>query len=178
MKYINVEIKARTSNAAFIREYLQKKGADFKGTDVQTDTYFKVPAGRLKLRQGKIENNLIYYDRPNQEGPKQSDFMLTAVQDGEALKAMLQKALGVKVAVTKTREIYYIDNIKFHIDELEGLGSFVEIEAGNKLANVSVEKLHEQCRFYMEEFGIREEDLLSNSYSDMVLEINGTLTTN
>lgn len=170
MKYINVEIKALSNNAAFIREYLQKAGADFKGTDVQTDTYFKVPSGRLKLRQGKIENNLIWYERPNQEGPKQSDFMLTAVQDGEALKAILQKALGVKVTVTKTREIYYIDNVKFHIDELEGLGSFVEIEAGNKLADVPVEKLDEQCRFYMEEFGIKEVDLLSHSYSDMFLE--------
>lgn len=170
MSYINIEIKARTGNAAFVREYLRKAGADFKGTDIQTDTYFMVPSGRLKLRQGKIENNLIYYDRPDQEGPKQSDFMLTPVQDGEGLKAILTKALGVKVTVVKTREIYYIDNIKFHIDTLEGLGNFVEIEAGNKLADVSVEKLHEQCAFYMKEFGIGEEDLISNSYSDMMLE--------
>lgn len=171
MKYKNVEIKARTGNASFIREYLQKAGAGFKGTDVQTDTYFKVPAGRLKLRQGKIENNLIYYDRPNQEGPKQSDFMLQPVEDGEGLRTMLAKALGIKVTVTKTREIYFINNVKFHIDQLEGLGNFVEIEAGNKTHDLPVEKLQEQCRFYMEEFGIKEEDLLANSYSDMLLDI-------
>lgn len=170
MQYINIEIKARTSQPAFVREYLIKAGADYKGTDIQTDTYFNVPTGRLKLRQGNIENNLIYYNRPNQQGPKQSDFMLTPVQDGEGLKSILTKALGIKVALTKTREIYYINNIKFHIDELEGLGSFVEIEAGNKLADLSVEQLQEQCRFYMEEFGIKEDDFLSHSYSDMLLE--------
>lgn len=170
MKFINIEIKARTTQADFIRDYLRKAGADYKGTDVQTDTYFKAPSGRLKLRQGKIENNLIYYDRPNQEGPKQSDFLLQPVQDSEGLKTILTKALGIKVTVTKTREIYYIQNIKFHIDQLEGLGSFVEIEAGNKLADLSVEELHEQCRFYMQEFGIKDEDLLSHSYSDMLLE--------
>jgi adenylate cyclase, class 2 len=170
MKYINIEIKARTRQADLIRDYLRKAGAEYKGTDVQTDTYFKVPSGRLKLRQGKIENNLIFYDCPDQEGPRQSDFLLQPVQDSEGLKTILTKALGIKVTVAKTREIYYIGNIKFHIDQLEELGSFVEIEAGNKLADLSVEELHEQCRFYMQEFGIKEEDLLSHSYSDMLLE--------
>lgn len=170
MAYINIEIKARTSKQESIRAYLKNAGADFKGADQQTDTYFNVANGRLKLRQGKIENNLIWYARANQEGPKQSDFLLTAVQDGEALKSILQNALGIKITVVKTREIYYIGNIKFHLDHLEGLGNFVEIEAGNKLADLPVEKLQEQCRFYMHEFGIEEKDLLASSYSDMLLE--------
>jgi predicted adenylyl cyclase CyaB len=92
------------------------------------------------------------------------------VHDGETLKSILQNAMGIKVAVVKTREIYYIGNVKFHIDELEGLGHFVEIEAGNKTADLPVEKLQEQCRFYMKEFGINDEDLLAHSYSDMLLE--------
>lgn len=170
MSYINIEIKARTKRQEFIREYLRKAGADFKGADLQTDTYFVVPSGRLKLRQGAIENNLIWYERPNQASVKQSDFLLTPVADVEGLKSILQKALGVKITVVKKREIYYIGNVKFHIDELEGLGHFVEIEAGNKIADLPVEKLQEQCRFYMEELGIMEEDLLANSYSDMLLE--------
>jgi predicted adenylyl cyclase CyaB len=170
MSYINIEIKASTGRQQFIREYLLKAGADCKGTDVQTDTYFVVPSGRLKLRQGAIENNLIWYERPNQAGATQSDFLLTPVANGEELKSILQKALGIKVTVIKKREIYYIGNVKFHIDELEGLGHFVEIEAGNKTADVPVEKLQEQCRFYMKEFGIKDEDLLAGSYSDMLLE--------
>ena len=66
----------------------------FKGTDFQTDTYFNSAKGRLKLRQGDIENNLIYYERNNQAGPKQSDFNLVAVPDAPALKEMLAAASG------------------------------------------------------------------------------------
>lgn len=167
MSYINIEIKARTAQPDLVRQYLLNAGADFRGKDEQTDTYFNVPNGRLKLRQGNIENNLIWYSREDQEGPKQSNFKLVPVPDSSTLKDVLVHALGIKTVVNKIREIYYIGNIKFHIDELEGLGSFVEIEAGNKLADVPVEKLYEQCRFYMKEFGIADEDLLTHSYSDM-----------
>jgi adenylate cyclase class 2 len=169
MSFINIEIKARTSNTAAIRQYLLQQGADCKGTDHQTDTYFIVPHGRLKLRQGSIENNLIYYERNDQPGPKQSDFQLVPVADGAPLKALLTKALGVKVVVAKKREIWFIDNVKFHIDELDSLGDFVEIEASNKNADIPVGTLHEQCNRYMQAFGIRDEDLVFNSYSDMLL---------
>ncbi len=77
--------------------------------------------------------------------------------------------------VKKEREIYYIGNVKFHIDIVPGLGSFVEIEAGNILADLSREQLKEQCDFYLNEFKIRTEDLVDVSYSDMLLagiEIN------
>ena len=170
MPFINIEIKARTNNAAAIRQYLLQQGADCKGTDHQTDTYFIVPHGRLKLREGNIENNLIYYERNDQPGPKQSDFHLTPVPDGASMKALLTKTLGVKVVVAKKREIWFIDNVKFHIDALEGLGDFVEIEAGNKTADVPVHVLHEQCQRYMQAFGIREQDLVYNSYSDMLIQ--------
>src|SRR5689334_77041 len=101
----NIEIKARTQRAVEIRQYLSDHGALYKGIDQQSDTYFHVQAGRLKLRQGNIENNLIWYDRPDQAGPKTSSFQLIAVQDGESLKAMLTAALGIKVTVIKKREI-------------------------------------------------------------------------
>ena len=63
--------------------------------------------GRLKLRQGNIENNLIYYERENQAGPKQSDFSLLEIEDPEALKAMLTAAIGIKIVVKKQREILF-----------------------------------------------------------------------
>ncbi len=170
MSLINIEIKARTTHPDAIRKYLLAHGAVFHGTDHQTDTYFNTRSGRLKLRQGNIENNLIYYQRPDQSGPKQSDFRLLPVENGNELKTILTNAIGIKVTVAKKREIYFIDNVKFHIDELEGLGHFVEIEAGNKIIDLPVEKLHEQCNHYLHAFGIREEDLLHHSYSDMLLE--------
>jgi adenylate cyclase, class 2 len=170
MSFINIEIKARTSKTAEIRKWLLDNNAVYKGTDFQTDTYFNTVKGRLKLRQGNIENNLIYYERQNQAGPKQSDFSLVEVADAVGLKEMLTAAVGIKVAVEKQREIFFIDNVKFHLDTLEQLGSFVEIEASNKYAPLSPEQLKEQCNFYMQQFAINENDLIDISYSDMLLE--------
>ncbi len=169
MSFLNVEIKARCYNAPFIRNYLVSKKADFKGADKQTDTYFNVQNGRLKLREGNIENNLIYYIRDDNAGPKNSHFKLVKVEDPAGLKEALTDAIGVKVVVVKNREIYYIENVKFHLDEVPGLGAFVEIEAGNILADLSQAQLKEQCDHYIKEFGIKDEDLVSNSYSDMLL---------
>lgn len=169
MSFLNVEIKARCNNASFIRNYLITEKAVFKGTDKQTDTYFNVQNGRLKLREGNIENNLIYYKRNAFGGPKNSHFKLVKVEDATGLKEALTEAIGVKVIVTKSREIYYIENVKFHLDEVPGLGSFVEIEAGNILADLTPEELKEQCDYYIKEFGIKDEDMISNSYSDMLL---------
>jgi len=170
MSFINIEIKARTNKAAEIRKYLLANNAVFKGTDFQTDTYFNTAKGRLKLRQGNIENNLIYYERQNQAGPKQSDFSLVEVADAVGLKEMLAAAVGIKVTVEKQREIFFIENVKFHLDTLDQLGSFVEIEASNKYTHLSPAELNEQCVFYMQQFAIEEKDLVDISYSDMLLE--------
>ncbi len=170
MGCINIEIKARTARAKEIRHYLLNNRADFKGTDIQTDTYFNVAYGRLKLREGNIENNLIFYDRNNQAGPKQSEFTLLAVEQPTLLKEILLAAIGEKVVVQKIREIYFIGNVKFHIDRIEGLGEFVEIEASNKSADLPVEVLQDQCTFYMRAFDIQENDLIEHSYSDLLLK--------
>lgn len=172
MNHINIEIKARCFHPEKVEAFLLSNGARYVGLDHQKDTYFQVPSGRLKLRQGNIENSLIFYQRPNQEGPKQSDFSLSKVTDGSATEAVLVKALGVKVVVDKYRKIFYIDNVKFHLDEVPGLGSFVEIEAGN-LADPSktVEDLQAQCHYYVQAFGIADADLIHHSYSDMLLAL-------
>jgi adenylate cyclase class 2 len=170
MPFLNVEIKARCNDPESIRNYLLNHKAELKGTDEQTDTYFNVPNGRLKLREGNIENNLIFYERNNQAGPKSSHFNLVKVEDAKGLKEVLTKSMGVKVVVKKKREIYYIKNVKFHIDEVPGLGAFVEIEAGNILADLSATQLKEQCDHYMKELGINETDLVEISYSDLLLE--------
>lgn len=169
MPFLNVEIKAICHDASLVREYLLSSDAIYKGLDEQTDTYFNVLSGRLKLREGNIENNLIYYERTNQAGPKNSHFTLIKIEDAVGLKEALAKSIGIKVVVKKKREIYYINNVKFHIDEIPGLGSFVEIEAGNILADFSQEQLKEQCDFYMTAFGIKEKDLVEISYSDMLI---------
>jgi len=174
MPHLNVEIKARCADPTLVRQWLQKMKAEFIGTDFQTDTYFNVTHGRLKLREGDIENNLIFYERDNQPGPKNSQFQLVKVFNHEELKSVLEISCGIKMVVKKKREIYYIKNVKFHIDEVPGLGSFVEIEAGNIFADKSQTELLEQCNYYLKEFGINEEDLIAGSYSDMILQLEKT----
>lgn len=169
MSYLNIEIKARTRDVDYVRTYLNQHKAEYKGLDEQTDTYFNTPNGRLKLREGNIENNLIYYERADQAGPKSSHFHLVRVPDAAGLKEVLMKSIGVKVVVKKSREIYYIGNVKFHIDEVPGLGSFVEIEAGNVQADLTREQLQQQCDHYMSELRIESKDLIEISYSDMLL---------
>lgn len=170
MEYINIEIKARCADPGAVRAWLTRQQGEFIGTDYQTDTYFNVPNGRLKLREGNIENNLIFYSRPDQAGPKQSAFRLVKVEDAAGLKAALTAANGIKVIVEKKRDIWFIGNVKFHIDEVMGLGAFMEIEAGNKTApELDATALKLQCDGFMRALNIRENDLLEVSYSDLLL---------
>ncbi|RMF03147.1 MAG: CYTH domain-containing protein [Bacteroidetes bacterium] len=167
--HLNVEIKARCAETDRIRQILAAHQADYRGTDHQIDTYFIVPYGRLKLRQGNIETNLIHYQRDDQAGPKASQVQLYKPADSEALKAALSTALGIKTIVDKQREIYFIDNVKFHLDSVQGLGHFVEIEAIDFTGQIGHIRLEQQCTLYLELFGIRPTDLLTHSYSDMIL---------
>lgn len=169
MPHLNVEIKACCDNHDRIRKILKSKGADFKGTDHQIDTYFKVPNGRLKLREGNIENYLIFYEREDKEGPKQSKVILFDDTPGSSLKEILTKSLGILIEVDKKREIYFIENVKFHIDTVKKLGTFMEIEAIDSDGTIGKDKLQEQCQYYLDLFGITKKDLLSKSYSDMLI---------
>lgn len=169
--HINVEFKARCSRPHDIRAILEREGAEYKGRDHQVDVYFNVLRGRLKLRKGTIENNLIGYEREDLTGAKQSSVGLLKTDPDSPLEQILTTALGVKVTVDKLRDIYFIDNVKFHIDQVERLGSFVEVEAIDVDGTIGKEKLQEQCDRYRALLGIQDEDLLAASYSDMLLEL-------
>lgn len=163
------EIKAHTNDRARLRRLLLEWGADFRGEDHQIDDYFRVPHGRLKLRQGNIENTLIYYERPDQAAAKTSRVKLFPAPDGEALRDILTSALGRLVTVDKRREIYFIDNVKFHLDEVEGLGTFVEIEAIDEDGRRTEDELRRQCVDYQQRLGIAPADLIDRSYSDLLM---------
>jgi predicted adenylyl cyclase CyaB len=168
MAHINIEIKARTSRLEEIRETLKTCGAEFKGTDHQVDTYFKVNQGRLKLREGNIENHLIYYEREDVAAPKKSVVILHKNIPGSNLKEILTESLGVLSVVDKRREIYFIENVKFHLDDVFGLGSFIEIEAIDLDSVLGEKKLFEQCNYYIDLFELTKEDMITSSYSDLL----------
>jgi predicted adenylyl cyclase CyaB len=164
-----IEIKARCSNPSKVRQLLlQQPNIQFIGVDAQVDTYFKIPSGRLKLREGNIENSLIYYDRENKKDAKKSDVTLYKPTEVVSLKAVLLAALPTLIVVKKKREIYFIDHIKFHIDTLTTLSSFIEIEVIDATDAMDITKMKKQCQWYMELLDVQKEDLMENSYSDML----------
>jgi len=169
MNITNFEFKAKCADIAAAEKKLFALNPEFRGEDNQTDTYFNVPSGRLKLREGNIENALIFYNRENIAGAKLSDVLLYPHSPDKTLKDILTKVHGVKVVVEKRRRIYFINNVKFHFDRVEGLGEFIEVEAIDNTGNNSTEKLKEQCDQYVAFFGIAPGDFIKESYSDMLL---------
>lgn len=168
MKKINVEIKAKCEDLERIRKILEKENAKFEGTDRQIDTYFNTLNGRLKLREGNIENCLVSYDRADETKPKLSSVTLYDTSEKSyTLKEILTKHFGIKCVVDKQRDIYHIENIKILLDKVEGLGTFIEIEASSAKRR-DEEKLRKQTEEYMKKFGIKKKDLIDISYSDMI----------
>jgi predicted adenylyl cyclase CyaB len=168
MKIKNFEFKAKVDSIEAYENKLLNLNPVFKGTDHQIDTYFSVTKGRLKLREGNIENALINYDRGNITDAKQSDVILYQHEPNAALKNILTKQLGVKITVDKKRKIYFIDNVKFHFDEVKGLGTFLEVEAIDRNESFTIEQLKEQCDKYFKFFGLDKSQLVDKSYSDLV----------
>ncbi len=170
MSILNIEFKASTNKLAELETLLQQHNPIFIGEDHQVDTYFNIPSGRLKLREGNIENALIHYEREDVAGAKSSHVLLYHHKPDNALKDILIKTLRIKAVVDKRRRIYFIENVKFHFDEVDGLGTFVEVEAIDKDGSIGKEKLQEQCNKYAALFGIAVEDYCTHSYSDMILQ--------
>jgi adenylate cyclase, class 2 len=171
MAILNIEFKAKTNDVLAAENILLQHNPIFIGEDHQIDTYFNVAAGRMKLREGNIENALIHYERENTAGSKSSKVLLYQHQPNENLKAILTKGLGIKAIVDKKRKIYFIGNVKFHFDTVQNLGTFIEVEAIDKDGSISKEKLQEQCDFYAAVLGVKQEDFMSVSYSDMIMAL-------
>jgi len=163
----NIELKARLADLDAAREIAESLATERLGVQHQIDTYFHCRNGRLKLRQiDNLRSELVWYARPDQEGPKPSDYRVVPVSNPETLKAALTAALGVRVVVDKRREIYLVDNVRIHLDEVAGLGTFLEFEAvlGPGADDAAS---HTQLARLQDEFGIARVNLLPGSYSDM-----------
>ncbi|KAM9245647.1 uncharacterized protein RG961_015951 [Leptosomus discolor] len=166
----NVEVKARLREAAAVRGEAERlRGAGRAAGQGQADTFFRVPRGRLKLRRtagGRAE--LIFYDRPNATGPKLSRFTVTPTDDPDGLEAVLGQALGVLGVVRKERLLYLVGQTRVHLDSVEGLGDFLELEVVLS-EEQSVEDGERVARQLMKELGVEEEDLISGAYLDLLL---------
>ena len=166
MKRVNYEFKARMKDESLIRAVLRKLRARFIGTDHQVDTYFRVASGRLKVRAGRIENALIFYERSNARRARRARIEMMLLPRRNSLAAILSRVLGVHVVVEKRREIYFVGRVKIHLDRLRGLGRFVEVEAISPSGNLRT--IRKQARRFQKLFGIRDSDIVPQSYSDLV----------
>lgn len=144
------EIKARCPDPEAALDRMRELGATHHGRDHQVDTYFVVARGRLKLRQGDLETNLVHYRRADLAGPKESEVLLHTPSDGTSLHAALSAALEILVVVDKQREILWSGNVKLHVDHLAGLGAFVEVEAIDRDGARTRAELHQQGRRWLE----------------------------
>src|SRR5262249_24304353 len=164
----NLELKAWHANLAAARAAALALGARPGGIELQVDTYFRVPHGRLKLRE--IEGQtavLIWYARPDATGARTSDYHLVPAPDPGTLKAALAAALGVRGVVRKRRDIFHWHNVRIHLDEVDGLGTFVEFEAVLS-AEESETAAQPRLAELMRALGIRPEDQRGASYADLL----------
>jgi predicted adenylyl cyclase CyaB len=162
----NIEVKARCPDLARVREAARALGAVPRGVLHQIDTYFRVPAGRLKLREMETAE-LIFYRRSNEAGPRSSEYEVAAVAEPERMRTALAAALGVWVTVEKRRELWIYDNVRVHLDEVAGLGSFLELEAVVDAAH-PVEVCEATIRRLLDGLGVEADDLVRDSYSDLL----------
>ena len=170
MKIVNYEFKARIKDEQRVRDALKTLNARSIGTDHQVDTYFRVPAGRLKVREGRIENALIFYRRSNARRARQSAVEMMLLPRRNSLRAILARALATLAVVDKRREIYFVKNVKIHLDRVRKLGKFLEVEAISRTGDVK--KIRSQARHFQQLFGITAKDIVADSYSDLILAKN------
>ena len=169
----NIEIKARCADLAAARAIARRVASEHVGLDRQVDTYFLTRSGRLKLRESSLSGGqLIPYLRPDRPGPKRSDYQVVPVPDPPVLKRILSEILGVHRVVEKRREIFLCENVRIHLDRVEGLGDFLELEAvtdGTPAAEAAARRVVDQL---MRELGVGEDDLVAVSYEGL-LEARG-----
>jgi predicted adenylyl cyclase CyaB len=164
----NIEIKARVSDPAALMNRALDLASAPPITILQKDTFFKVAEGRLKTREfpgGQAE--LIFYRRPDSTGPKSSDYSISRTEDGAGLLDILASALEVRGVVTKRRILLLAGRTRIHLDEVEDLGSFMELEVvleeGEDPARGEAEAAE-----LMKKLQIAPDDLVSGAYIDLL----------
>ena len=164
----NIEIKARVRDFDEIRRRAESISDFPLAVILQEDIFFNVPQGRLKLRLlAPDRGQLIYYQRVDQGGPKRSDYQISETMDPNSLRQVLEMAYGIRGVVKKTRYLYLVGQTRIHLDDVEGLGQFMELEVvlqegqGDAEGQAIAEDL-------MTSLGVERSDLLEGAYMDLI----------
>ena len=167
----NIEIKARVPSLAAAEATARKlPGAKLAARLHQVDTYFRIPAGRLKLREthgSEERSELVYYERPDERGPKRCRYEVAAVSNPQEMKRLLALAFGIRCVVEKDRTVYLVDTVRIHLDRVAGLGEFLEFEVVMSEGDPDAAG-EERARELMRVFRIEPDDLVEVSYADLI----------
>jgi predicted adenylyl cyclase CyaB len=165
----NFEIKCRISNLSAIKEKLSSDRNYKYSVEKQRDIYYNVKSGRLKLRIINEKNSdLIYYNRKEKNSERVSNFVISSTLNFRELNFIMTEQFKVMVIVNKKREIFVKDNIRIHLDTVNKLGKFLEIEIMFKDLN-KAKKLMEELK---EMLNLNSKDFIKSSYSDLLINKN------
>jgi len=164
----NIEIKARVHD--FNR--LQRKAEQLSETPCQVisqeDTFFICPRGRIKLRElGPQRGQLVYYQREDVSGPKHSEYKIFDTDDPAGLKKLLSEAFGVRGVIKKIRYLYMVGQTRIHLDDVDELGKFMELEVVLQPDQTDAEG-QAIAENFMQKLDIKEGDLINTAYMDMM----------
>lgn len=168
----NIELKARLRDRANALSICEAIGATFWDHIHQVDTYFRVPDGRLKLREadpGRCE--LVYYRRPDVAGPKGCDYTIEPAEP--SIKILLAEALETLAVVDKVRSLYLWANVRIHLDCVQGLGDFIEFEAVLDDTHDDADG-HTKLEMLTIAFGLKPDDHETWSYLELIMAPAGT----
>jgi predicted adenylyl cyclase CyaB len=165
---LNIELKARAVDPPEQRRIIRELAGSAGELLIQTDTFFHTPNGRLKLREAAgAPAELIYYQRADDAGPRLSDYRRQTLEDPAEVKAMLTAALGVRGVVRKKRRLFLVGRTRIHLDEVQRLGAFIEIEVVLAPGQQGSEGM-QVATDLMQRLGIRGEHLVREAYIDLL----------
>lgn len=165
----NIEFKAHVPDRERLIELIKTTDAEFQGTLQQRDTFFHEKEARLKLRviDGK-RGELIRYQRSNEAGPRQSRYSIRPVKFPAITRLLLGLTRGTVVEVIKERQLWLWRGVRIHVDRVEGLGDFMELEA--VVADIGdQQEAKKRCEELMRVLHIEEASLVSVAYADLLL---------
>jgi predicted adenylyl cyclase CyaB len=164
----NVEIKAHIDSVESLASKIAAIASEGPIEIVQDDTFFVCESGRLKLRMfSDHDGELIFYRRPNRRGPKESFYLRSCTSSPETLRDSLSLAYGQAGRVRKRRTLFLAGRIRIHLDRVEGLGDFLELEvvlAENESSEAGVREANE----LMEKLGVAPSQLVEHAYVDLL----------
>lgn len=164
----NIEIKARVMDFDSLKQAVERLSDTPCQVIPQEDTFFNCTHGRIKLRELSPQcGQLVYYLRQDTAGPKHSEYKIFETDDPAALKLILSQAFGVRGVVSKVRYLYLVGQTRIHLDDVLGLGKFMELEVGLQPGQTDAEG-QTIAGSLMKELGIRDMDLIGSAYMDLM----------